>query len=490
MVAVKRFRDPYARSEIMAELQALNIPRHPNIIGINYANLDRGFIVYDLYRHSLQDRLREPRRWSPEEFVDFFHPLCRALQHAHKEHRYHRDIKPANIMIAQSGEPVLIDFGIAAIVEDSNELRATFAGTLLYMAPEVLGNGTYDLKADLYSLGVVFFEVLTGRLPFENPVTAAGLYLMQQNGQRPRLDELNSAVPAAICDITERLLSYEPDARPNASAIIAALKTVYGEYLTTLDDLQNGIEIIYSLVNQQRETSDLLCRLNARLTALTAGLETAYTPANRRRIEAAFVGAFAWLCNVFSRLNASFFATIEAKYPGVCPYCGECPCNCSDWTFERKVATNQSILERILGREERDAHRDGPGNSLSFYIDRFDSIYGARNQKASIGFLCLQMLKECGEAMDAVSRLEVSDRASALVVELELADVAAWYIALVNFYRRSHPEFNLTTMVRVHYAPRGQWQCPRCGQRSCQCPPRYATNFVNEWTLEQPDAVS
>jgi serine/threonine protein kinase len=134
----------------------------------------------------------------------------------------HRDLKPANVLIERSGRVVLTDFGIARALSDEQMGARTqgVVGTPLYMAPEQLTGGPVDVRADLYALGLMLFEMLTGQLPFAGETAlAAALARLMQPPPDPRTDQAGGARPLA--ELVLRCLAQKPEDRPASAAEVA-----------------------------------------------------------------------------------------------------------------------------------------------------------------------------------------------------------------------------------------------------------------------------
>ena len=170
--------EPAARERFLRESRACAQLRHPNIVSIFDFNLDASghpFLVMELLNGpSLRQQLADRGPLSIAELQDVLVPICGALHLAHARGVLHRDLKPANIVAHdfEGGVRVhkVVDFGLASVRESTDATRLTgdhqFIGTLAYAAPEQLTSGATDARADIYSLGVVVFELLTGRVPF------------------------------------------------------------------------------------------------------------------------------------------------------------------------------------------------------------------------------------------------------------------------------------------------------------------------------------
>ncbi|MFN8645040.1 MAG: serine/threonine-protein kinase [Candidatus Binatia bacterium] len=147
--------------------------------------------------------------------------VAQALAHAHGQGVVHRDVKPANILVDEAaGQVKLGDFGLARLADLQRSRTGVFAGTPAYMSPEQLAEGAQDARADLYSLGVVLFELLTARLPHEAPSLGA---LLRQVASRPAppLQQLRPDAPAALAELVARLLARDKAERPAEAATLA-----------------------------------------------------------------------------------------------------------------------------------------------------------------------------------------------------------------------------------------------------------------------------
>lgn len=177
-------------------------------------------------------KLRMGKALSAAEAARMLAPIARALDYAHQQGIIHRDVKPANILITQSGAPILSDFGIARILEsqESTQLTATGIGigTPDYMAPEQW-LGTSDARTDIYALGVVFYEMITGRRPYTADTPAAVL-LKHMQDPLPRPSDFIQGIPEAAEQIIYKSLAKEPAGRyANMGQMAAALERLAQE---------------------------------------------------------------------------------------------------------------------------------------------------------------------------------------------------------------------------------------------------------------------
>ncbi|MCB9418849.1 MAG: serine/threonine protein kinase [Ardenticatenaceae bacterium] len=203
--------------------------RHPNIIQVHDFSHDGGtyFIVFEFVPgESLQDwlkRLNESgRRMDYKEAAAIAAGIADALHYAHGKGLVHRDVKPANVIINVQSQPILMDFGIAKIVGGSQH-TATGAvlGTARYMSPEQIQGQRIDARTDIYSLGVMLFEMVSGRAPFEAE-SAMTLMMMHVQDTPPNVNDLRPDVPAALAYVIDKALAKNPANRYQSAAEFAA----------------------------------------------------------------------------------------------------------------------------------------------------------------------------------------------------------------------------------------------------------------------------
>ncbi|HVU70579.1 MAG TPA: protein kinase [Ktedonobacteraceae bacterium] len=170
---------------------------------------------------TLRDYLFRHKQLTLEEAASFLSQIASALQYAHEHGVVHRDVKPSNILLRQDGYAYLVDFGLAKAMQGGEALTSAGAmvGTPEYMAPEQ-SNGVSDYRSDIYSLGIILYQMLTGQLPFlaESPV-AVSLKHIQSTPIRPRT--LNSSIPQNIEDVILKAMAKNPDQRYQAAKDLA-----------------------------------------------------------------------------------------------------------------------------------------------------------------------------------------------------------------------------------------------------------------------------
>lgn len=208
-------RDEECRSRFKHEAQAAAKLSHPNIVTIYEVGEFRGepFIAMEYVEgQSLRDLLRRGPL-SKEQAADIVCQICDGLGVAHEAGFVHRDIKPGNVMVDRKGRARILDFGLAKSCRgEAVSQTGLTVGTISYMSPEQLTGGEVTPASDLFSLGVVFFEMLAGILPFRGDYEAAILYAVV-NQPTPKLREIVSDLPEHLCYIVERMLAKQPAER-------------------------------------------------------------------------------------------------------------------------------------------------------------------------------------------------------------------------------------------------------------------------------------
>jgi eukaryotic-like serine/threonine-protein kinase len=193
---------------------------HPNIVQVFDFGFDepsgRHYIVMEYIRgRSGAEILREETRLGVADTLVLVDGACRGLAHAHRMGVIHRDVKPGNILCSDDGAVKLADFGIAkAMIGQTSQITqaGSVLGTAAYLAPEQASGAEVGPQADLYGLGVVAYQLLAGRLPYD-AASLTELALLQQRSYPPRLDEIAREVPEALATAIERALSIEPEQR-------------------------------------------------------------------------------------------------------------------------------------------------------------------------------------------------------------------------------------------------------------------------------------
>jgi DNA-binding NarL/FixJ family response regulator len=225
-VAIKELRSdmvgnmPGLVERFLREGEALRRLNHPNIVKV-LATLDEGsqhFIVMEYVGGgSLADLLLKQPQLPLERVVAISLELSDALSRAHHLHILHRDLKPANILLAEDGTPRLTDFGLARIGQLPGLTEAgSILGTFYYLSPEVVEKREINERSDLWSFGVVLYEMLTGRLPFGGETPFEVIWAIK-NQPLPNLENLRKDVPPALANLVRRMLRKDNPARVDSA---------------------------------------------------------------------------------------------------------------------------------------------------------------------------------------------------------------------------------------------------------------------------------
>jgi serine/threonine protein kinase len=221
-VAVKLLRedgDPRSIARFKQEAQILARLHHPNVVTVFDTGVDggEGFIVMELVEGpTLRELLDRESRLAPERAAEIASALASALEFAHEHGVIHRDLKPANVLFMPDGRVKLADMGIARLLSpEALTATLTLRGTPRYVSPEQARGDQVDSRADLYSLGCVLFEMLTGRTPFEGNLAA--LSYAHVHTPAPRVRSIDPAVPTEMDELVAAMLEKDPADRPQTA---------------------------------------------------------------------------------------------------------------------------------------------------------------------------------------------------------------------------------------------------------------------------------
>jgi eukaryotic-like serine/threonine-protein kinase len=227
-VAIKRLLphladDPEAAERFEREAQAAARLSHPGIVTVfdSGEDVDGPFIVQELVEGTtLAVHLTETGPLGPEPVVDIISQVAAALDHAHGLGVIHRDIKPANLILESGGRVRLADFGIARTVDDAATITASgeLVGTITYLAPEILSGDPATVASDVYSLGAVTYELLSGEPPYRAETPAAMLEAVRS----AEVPDLYGIAPDAMAAAVSVAMSKDPAARPETAGSLAA----------------------------------------------------------------------------------------------------------------------------------------------------------------------------------------------------------------------------------------------------------------------------
>ena len=220
------------RKRFIVEAQAASALDHPNICNIHEISETDDGQLYICMAYYDGESLRQKIKKAPltfEESLDIFFHIAQGLKAAHEEKIVHRDIKPGNIIITDKGEVKIVDFGLAKLAGEKLTESISTKGTIAYMAPEVIRGLPEDHRADLWSLGVVLYEMLTGHFPFKGEYPEPLMYSIV-NEEPKLLSEYLNNVPELLQNIIDKLLKKDPRERyQNLSDLLVDLTSFVKE---------------------------------------------------------------------------------------------------------------------------------------------------------------------------------------------------------------------------------------------------------------------
>ena len=242
-VAVKILKEEYLTNEdfkrrFRNESKAISVLSHPNIVKIfdvNFGDTVQYIVMEFVDGITLKEYIQQQNVVIWREAVHFTVQILRALQHAHDTGIVHRDVKPQNVMLLQDGTVKVMDFGIARFARDNGRTISEKAiGSVHYISPEQAKGEITDERTDIYSVGVLLFEMLTGKLPFDGdtPVTIA-VKQMQEEAPTPR--SINPDIPVGLEEIVIRAMKKDPDLRYQTAA----------EMLRDLDEFKRNPNTVF-----------------------------------------------------------------------------------------------------------------------------------------------------------------------------------------------------------------------------------------------------
>ncbi len=265
--------NPEMRERFFREARAAGQLSHKNIITIHDLGEHEGqpYLAMEyLDGEDLQRRLRRPEKMSLSRKLDLAIDICEGLEYAHSRGVVHRDVKPANIFITERGTVKVLDFGLARLVTSQLTNTNMLMGTLNYMAPEQVRGERADQRSDIFSVGVVIYELLSGKKAFEGDSFASTLYKILQEVPEP-LWKIDSTLPRELIAIVERSLAKPKDERYQQMSELRADLVTYRQILHA-DSIVTGPVSVPS-----RPSSDAK-RLSTVDADLTQPVDAAITP--------------------------------------------------------------------------------------------------------------------------------------------------------------------------------------------------------------------
>ncbi len=216
LVAIKILKDDYLededfRARFHAESQAVAMLSHPNIVSVYdvSTSLMADYIVMELIEGiTLKQYMEKKGVLNWKETLHFAIQIAKALEHAHSRGIVHRDIKPHNVMVLKNGSVKVADFGIARMMSEGNTLTKEALGSVHYISPEQAKGGRVDNRSDIYSLGVVMYEMMSGRPPYDgdSPVSVAIAHI---NGGAPLPSTFNPNIPGGMEQIIMKAMAHD-----------------------------------------------------------------------------------------------------------------------------------------------------------------------------------------------------------------------------------------------------------------------------------------
>ena len=265
LVAIKILKDEFAldeefRRRFHAEGEAVAMLSNPNIVQVYDVSStdDANFIVMELIDGiSLKQYMEKKGVLNWKETLHFAMQIAKGLEHAHSRGIIHRDIKPHNVMVLKNGSVKVMDFGIARVMSKSNTLTKEALGSVHYISPEQAKGGHTDNRSDIYSLGVVMYEMMTGRPPYdgESPVAVA---IQHINGGAVMPSRLNPNIPGAMEQIIMKAMALEiQDRYISATEMLQDMEefrknpAIVFHYRSVVDDATRSIAAINSVMKPQ-----------------------------------------------------------------------------------------------------------------------------------------------------------------------------------------------------------------------------------------------
>jgi len=223
---------PDEEERLLAEARTTAQQQHPACVTLYEVGRfrDTPYLVLEYVEGTPLDQLLGTERMNPERVIEIASQLCVGLQSAHRRGVVHGDIKPANLIVDREGRLRILDFGVARLLDSPPVWTdSSLSGTLRYMAPEVLVGKPPDPRSDLFSVGVLLYHMLSGKLPFSGPFDAAVIYSITNDNPVPLKEHVPDLSPE-LAGIVDRLLEKDPAKRfDDAGDLLEALQAANGD---------------------------------------------------------------------------------------------------------------------------------------------------------------------------------------------------------------------------------------------------------------------
>ncbi len=248
-------------SRFKVEAQSAGSLSHPNVVSIYDVGQEDelDYIVMEYVEGVTLKQYIDAKGIIPwREAVDYAAQLCAGLDHAHKKGIIHKDIKPHNVIITREGTVKITDFGIAKVMSSSTITTGNATmGSVHYFSPEQARGGYMDYKTDIYSLGVVLYEMVTGKLPFEGD-TAIAIAMQHIEKEMTSPCELNPDIPKSLENVIRRAMCKEQSMRyDSVTQMLVDLKKVYTGNMVDYSDLSSGATVITPVVKKHPAVEEL-----------------------------------------------------------------------------------------------------------------------------------------------------------------------------------------------------------------------------------------
>ncbi|MGN0598399.1 MAG: Stk1 family PASTA domain-containing Ser/Thr kinase [Oscillospiraceae bacterium] len=280
VVAVKILKNEFADNEDFVrrfrnESKAIAVLSHPNIVkvfDVGFSDKLQFIVMEYIDGITLKEFMEQQGVLKWKDTVHFIIQILKALQHAHDRGIVHRDIKPQNIMLFPDGQIKVMDFGIARFArEEGKTISDKAIGSVHYISPEQARGDITDEKSDIYSVGVMMYEMLTGVKPFDadNPVTVALMH-MQNEPKMPR--EINDSIPEGLEEIVVRAMQKEPSKRYQSAS----------EMIKDIEEFKKNPSIVfeYKYLSEKTQYFNTNAVSKAAAAYEAAGNEKAVKPAH------------------------------------------------------------------------------------------------------------------------------------------------------------------------------------------------------------------
>ena len=221
---------PEARARFAREARAAGALNHPNIVTVHEMGEEQGvlYLAMELVKGEDLGTLLQAGTLSPRDILEVLAQVCDGLAVAHRHHVFHRDVKPSNIRVLWDGQSLqakVLDFGVAKVFNTDTTDEGTVFGTVNYMAPEYVQSGRADARSDLFAVGVILHEALSGTLPFDGPSPGTVIYRLLHEAPPPLPPTAFRGISRDAQALVRQALSKDPAGRfQSAEALAAALR--------------------------------------------------------------------------------------------------------------------------------------------------------------------------------------------------------------------------------------------------------------------------